>query len=39
METYWGIPAEKIGCGDFWRFVWEHRAELRRYLGWVDRMQ
>jgi hypothetical protein len=39
METYWGVPAEKIGFGDFWRFAWEHRADLKRYLDWVDRMQ
>jgi hypothetical protein len=39
METYWGVPAEKIGFGDFWRFAWEHRADLARYLDWVDRMQ
>ena len=28
METYWGIPAEKIAFADFWRFAWEHRADL-----------
>ncbi|MGA2211911.1 MAG: hypothetical protein ABSH31_01450 [Bryobacteraceae bacterium] len=39
METYWGPPAETIGCADFWRFAWEHRADLRRYLDWVERMQ
>jgi hypothetical protein len=39
METYWGVPADEIGFGDFWRFAWEHRADLRRYLDWVDRMQ
>jgi hypothetical protein len=39
METYWGVPAEKIGFGDFWRFAWGHRADLKRYLDWVERMQ
>jgi hypothetical protein len=39
METYWGVPAENVGFADFWRFAWEHRADLMRYLDWVDRMQ
>jgi hypothetical protein len=39
METYWGVPAGEIGFGDFWRLAWEHRADLARYLDWVDRMQ
>ena len=39
METYWGVPAEQIGFGDFWRFAWAHCAEFIRYLGWVDRMR
>ncbi|HTR36198.1 MAG TPA: hypothetical protein VMH80_09865 [Bryobacteraceae bacterium] len=38
METYWGTPAEEIGFGDFWRFVWQHRADLARFLRWADRM-
>ena len=39
METYWGISAERISFADFWRFAWEHRAELARFLKWADRMQ
>ena len=39
METYWGVSAETIGVGDFWRFAWEHRTDLMRYLNWVDRMR
>jgi hypothetical protein len=39
METYWGVSAENIGFRDFWRFAWEHRADLKRYLDWMDRMQ
>jgi hypothetical protein len=38
METYWGIPAEQIRFADFWRFAWQHRKELLRYLRWVERM-
>jgi hypothetical protein len=39
METYWGTPADEIDFEDFWRFVWEHRKELSRFLRWTERMQ
>jgi hypothetical protein len=39
VETYWGLPAGKIGFGDFWRFVWEHRQDLARFLAWAGRMR
>jgi hypothetical protein len=39
METFWGVPAQKIGFSDFWSLAWEHRQDLRRYLDWVERMQ
>jgi hypothetical protein len=39
METYWGTPAEEIGFGDFWRFVWGHREDLTRFLRWAERME
>jgi hypothetical protein len=39
METYWGISADSIGCADFWRFAWQHRADLARFLKWVERME
>jgi hypothetical protein len=38
METYWGIPTEEITPADFWRFSWQHRKDLLRYLQWADRM-
>ena len=38
LETYWGIPAAEIDFRIFWRFVWQHRAELMRYARWADRM-
>ena len=37
METYWGLHAEQIGFADFWRFVWQRRADLWRYLRWAGR--
>jgi hypothetical protein len=39
VETYWGLPAGTIGFGDFWRFVWEHRQDLARFLAWAGRMR
>jgi len=39
METYWGVHAERITFGEFWRFAWQHRGELARYLKWADRMK
>lgn len=38
IETYWGWHAEQIGFRDFWRFLWQHRAEMTRFLAWTDRM-
>jgi hypothetical protein len=38
IETYWGLEAETIGAGQFFRFSWEHRRELFRFLGWAARM-
>jgi hypothetical protein len=37
METYWGFHAEQIGFTDFWRFAWQRRADLWRYLQWAGR--
>lgn len=39
METYWGISASQIGFADFWRFMWQHRRDLWRFLEWADRMR
>jgi hypothetical protein len=39
IETYWGLEADHITASDFWRFVWQHRTELLRFLRWADRMQ
>jgi hypothetical protein len=39
METYWGTPAEEIRFKDFWRFVWQRRDDLERFLKWAERME
>ncbi len=38
IETYSGVPAERIGCKDFFRFVWGERRSLLRYTRWAERM-
>lgn len=35
IETYWGTPAEDITFREYWRFVWQKRQDLWRYLKWV----
>ena len=37
IETYWGMPAETIGFGEFWKFTWDRRRDLFRYLKWAQR--
>jgi hypothetical protein len=39
METYWGMHASEIKAGDFFRFAWERRRELRGFLRWAERMR
>ena len=38
IETYWGLHADRITFGQFWRFAWTHRRELSRYLRWAEKM-
>ena len=38
IETYWGLHAERITAGQFWRFLWAHRREFQRFLSWAERM-
>ena len=35
VETYCGLHADAIDFKTFWKFAWEHRAELTRYLRWA----
>ena len=39
IETYWGLHAEAISPREFRAFVWEHRAELWRFLKWASEMR
>ena len=38
IETYSGLHAERITCGQFWEFTWKRRKELVRYLKWAGEM-
>ena len=35
IETYAGVHAAQIDFVTFWKFVWEHRADLLRYARWA----
>jgi hypothetical protein len=37
IETFSGIPAASLTPAQFWKFVWEKRTDLLRYLRWVGR--
>ena len=39
VETYWGLHADTITAQEFWRFVWDQRRDLWRFLRWAGRMQ
>ena len=39
IETYWGIPANRIGFREFWGFTWSRRRDLTRFLRWAERME
>ena len=36
IETYAGIPATEITAPQFFRFAWDHRRDLLRYLRWAQ---
>ncbi len=38
IETYWGWHAQAITAGDFFRFLWQQRRDLARFLRWADKM-
>ncbi len=39
IETYSGLPAERIQPADFFRFTWNSRRDLLRYLRWAAKME
>ena len=39
IETYWGLHADQVGFVEFWKFVWERRRDLWRFLQWAERMR
>ena len=38
IETFQGWHAERITPDQFWKFVWQNRRQLIRFLQWADRM-
>jgi hypothetical protein len=38
IETYWGWHSQNITAREFWRFVWQQRRDLARFLRWADKM-
>jgi hypothetical protein len=39
IETYWGIDAGSLDAAAFWRFCWQRRRDLARFLRWAAEMQ
>ena len=37
IETYAGIPAARLTMRQFFRFAWDNRRDLWRYLVWAQR--
>jgi hypothetical protein len=38
IETYSGLHADSITFSIFWRFVWQNRRDLTRFLRWAERI-
>jgi hypothetical protein len=38
IETFWGWHADRITSRDFFRFTWERRRELLRFMKWAAEM-
>lgn len=39
IETFWGLHADRISPREFWTFMWQHRAEMMRFLRWAADMR
>jgi hypothetical protein len=39
IETYSGLHADSIDFATFWKFTWQNRRELLRFLRWAERME
>ncbi|MDE3201593.1 MAG: hypothetical protein KGN79_11810 [Acidobacteriota bacterium] len=39
IETYSGMKAESLTAGDVFRFLWNERWELIRFLSWTEDMK
>jgi hypothetical protein len=39
IETYSGMKAETMTTGDIFRFVWEQKWALLKFLHWTDKLE
>ena len=39
IETFSGIPAADVTFGLFWKFLWDQRQGIRRFLNWGTEMK
>ena len=39
METFFGIHAEELNRGQFFRLLWRERRRMRSFLTWAHEMQ
>ena len=39
METYWGVPAERINRQRFLQLSWSERRPLLAFLSWAAQMR
>ena len=39
IETYSGMKADTIHARQFWRFVWQEKGSLLRFLAWTSEVQ
>ena len=39
IETYSGLDAHSIGASQFFRFVWQQKRQLLRFLHWTSELQ
>jgi hypothetical protein len=39
METFFGVHAETVSRGEFFRLLWKERRRLRAFLRWTEEME
>jgi hypothetical protein len=39
METYFGVPADRLTRQEFFRLLWHERRRIRSFLCWAQEME